>query len=79
MPLKPRATSDPLSSQVLTEDNYVFRQCSERFFHRAYFKGPPNMLEPLNEAAQPPAKTWLDLTLSKMMTKLDRSDEKLID
>jgi hypothetical protein len=72
-----RATSDPLWSQVLTEDNYVFRQCSERFFHRAYFKGPPNMLEPLNEAAQPPAKTWLDLTLSKMMTKLDRSDEKL--
>ena len=67
----------PLWSQVLTEDNYVFRQCSERFFHRAYFKGPPNMLEPLNEAAQPPAKTWLDLTLSKMMTKLDRSDEKL--
>ena len=80
----PLITSDchgplPISlwSQVLTEDNYVFRQCSERFFHRAYFKGPPNMLEPLNEAAQPPAKTWLDLTLSKMMTKLDRSEEKL--
>jgi len=57
------------------EASYCFRQCLTRFYDRPYFTAPPNPREPLDEAAQPSASTWLDRMLRRMEDKVGNIDD----
>ena len=52
-----------------------FQQCLARFYERPYFEAPPNLNEPLDEAAQPSASTWLDRVLHRLEDKVANIDE----